>query len=75
MNTYIKEFIRNAVAEGRAHDVLFQEEPVENALLRTGKHTIGYDGVLAVVRVNGLTPDEQREAKLVVADTLKELHA
>lgn len=75
MNTYIREFITNAVMEGRAHDVLFQEEPVEGALLTTGKHTIGYDGVLAVIRVNGLTPDEQKEAKLVVAEALEKLHA
>lgn len=75
MNPYIRDFITNAVMEGRAHDVLFQEDKVEDALLTTGKCAIGYDGVLAIIRVSGLTPDEQRKAKLVVADALKELHA
>ena len=75
MNEYIKSFISNAVAEGRACGIVFQNEEVENYLLRTGKHTIGYDGVLAAIRVSGLTPDEQKEAKRLVAQGLKELHA
>ena len=75
MNTYIRDFISDAVAEGRAHSIIFQSKEVENYLLRTGKHTIGYDGVLAAIRVSGLTPDEQKEAKRLVAQGLKELHA
>lgn len=75
MNTYLRDFISNAVAEGRVHDIKFQKEEVENYLLRTGKYTIGYDSVLAVIRVSGLSPDEEREAKLVVAEELKKLHA
>ena len=75
MNTYIREFISDAVAEGRACGIVFQNEEVENYLLRTGKHTIGYDSVLALIRVSGLSPDEQREAKLVLAKGLKDLHA
>ena len=75
MNTYIKSFISDAVAEGRAHDIIFQKEEVGGALLTTGKHTIGYDGVLAAIRVSRLTPDEQKEAKRLVAQGLKELHA
>ena len=75
MNKYILEFISNAVAEGRANKVLFQQAEVEDALLRTGKCTIGYDSVLAILRVSGLSPEEQREAKLVVAEQLKKLHA
>lgn len=75
MNQYIKEFITNAVMEGRAHSIIFQQEEVENPLLITGKHTIGYDSVLAAIRVSGLSPDEKREAKLVVAEQLRALHA
>ena len=75
MNTYVREFISNAVADGKAHSIIFQSKEVEGALLTTGKHTIGYDGVLAAIRVSGLTPDEQREAKRLVAQGLKELHA
>ena len=75
MNTYIKSFIATSVAEGRAHSIIFQSKEVEGALLTTGKHTIGYDGVLAAIRVSGLTPDEQKEAKRLVAQGLKELHA
>ena len=75
MNEYIKDFIENAVAEGRAHDIIFQKEEVGNYLLRTGKCTIGYDSALALIRVSGLSPDEQREAKLVLAKGLKDLHA
>ena len=75
MNEYIKSFISDAVAEGRAHSIIFQNEAVEDALLRTGKCTIGYDGVLAILRVSGLSPEEQREAKLVLAKGLKDLHA
>ena len=75
MNKYIKDFIENAVAEGRAHDIIFQKEEVGNYLLRTGKCTIGYDSALALIRVSGLSPDEQREAKLVLAKGLKDLHA
>lgn len=75
MNEYIKEFIATAVAEGRANAILFQNEEVENALLRTGKCTIGYDSALAILRASGLTPDEQKEAKRLVAQGLKELHA
>lgn len=75
MNTYIKSFISDAVAEGKANAIVFQHEEVEDALLRTGKYTIGYDSVLAVIRVSGLSPDEKREAKLVLAKGLKELHA
>ena len=75
MNTYIKSFIAAAVAEGRAHDIIFQKEEVGNYLLRTGKCTIGYDSALALIRVSGLSPEEQREAKRLVAQGLKELHA
>ena len=75
MNEYIKSFISDAVAEGRAHDIIFQKEEVGNYLLRTGKCTIGYDSALALIRVSGLSPDEQREAKRLVAQGLKELHA
>ena len=75
MNAYIKSFISNAVAEGRVHDIKFQKEEVENYLLRTGKCTIGYDSALAIIRVSGLSPDEEREAKLVVSEELKKLHA
>ena len=75
MNKYIKSFISGAVADGKAHDIIFQKDEVEGALLTTGKHTIGYDGVLAAIRVSGLTPDEQKEAKRLVAQGLKELHA
>ena len=75
MNTYIKSFISDAVADGKAHDIIFQKEEVGNYLLRTGKCTIGYDGVLAILRVSGLSPEEQREAKLVLANGLKDLHA
>ena len=75
MNEYIKSFISDAVAEGRAHSIIFQKDEVEGALLTTGKHTIGYDGVLAAIRVSGLSPEEQREAKLVLAKGLKDLHA
>ena len=75
MNTYIKSFISDAVAEGRAHSIIFQSKEVEGALLTTGKHTIGYDRALAAIRVCGLTPDEQKEAKRLVAQGLKELHA
>ena len=75
MNTYIKSFIAAAVAEGRAHDIIFQKEEEGNYLLRTGKYTIGYDSALAILRVSGLSPDEQREAKLVLAKGLKDLHA
>ena len=75
MNEYIKDFISNSVAEGRANRILFQREEVEDALLRTGKYTIGYDSVLAAIRVSGLSPDEERKAKLVVAEELKKLHA
>ena len=75
MLTYIKTFISDAVAEGRAHDIIFQKEGVEDALLTTNKCTIGYDRALAVIRVSGLSPDEQREAKRLVAQGLKELHA
>ena len=75
MNEYIKSFISDAVAEGRAHSIIFQSKEVEGALLTTGKYTIGYDGVLAAIRVSGLTPDEQKEAKRLVAQGLKELHA
>ena len=75
MNTYVREFISDAVAEGRAHSIIFQKEEVGNYLLRTGKCTIGYDSALALIRVSGLSPDEQREAKLVLAKGLKDLHA
>ena len=75
MNTYIKSFISDAVAEGRAHSIIFQSKEVEGALLTTGKCTIGYDSVLAILRVSGLSPEEQREAKLVLAKGLKDLHA
>ena len=75
MNEYIKSFIAAAVAEGKAHDIIFQKEEVGNYLLRTGKCTIGYDSALALIRVSGLSPDEQREAKLVLAKGLKDLHA
>ena len=75
MNKYIREFISNAVAEGRANKVLFQQAEVEDALLTTNKCTIGYDSALAVIRVSGLSPDEEREAKLVVEEQLKKLHA
>lgn len=75
MNTYIRDFIATAVAEGRAVDVRFQQAEVEDALLRTGKCTIGYDSALAILRVSGLSPEEQREAKLVVAEALEKLHA
>lgn len=50
MNTYIQDFISNAVAEGRTNRILFQHEEVDNALLRTGKCTIGYDSALAILR-------------------------
>lgn len=75
MNEYIKDFISNAVAEGKACGILFQREEVDNYLLRTGKCTIGYDSALAVIRVSGLSPDEEREAKIVVAKELRALHA
>ena len=75
MNEYIKDFIENADAEGRVHDIIFQKEEEGNYLLRTGKCTIGYDSVLAIFRVSGLSPEEQREAKLVLAKGLKDLHA
>lgn len=75
MNTYVKEFIRNAVAEGNAHSILFQQAEVDNYLLKTNKCTIGYDSALAVIRVSGLAPEEQREAKLVVAEAIEKLHA
>ena len=52
-----------------------QKEKIGNYLLRTGKCTIGYDSVLAILRVSGLSPEEQREAKLVLAKGLKDLHA
>ena len=75
MNEYIKSFISDAVAQGRAHSIIFQKEGVEGALLTTNKCTIGYDRALAAIRVSGLTPDEQKEAKRLVAQGLKELHA
>lgn len=75
MNTYIRDFVATAVAEGRAHSIVFQQEEVGDALLRTGKCTIGYDSALAILRVSGLSPEEQREAKLVVAVALEKLHA
>lgn len=74
MNEYIREFISNAVADGKAHGILCQREEVDNYLLRTGKCTIGYDSALALIRVSGLSPDEQREAKLVVEKELQNLH-
>lgn len=75
MKTYIMEYIRGKVAEGEAVAIRFQKEPVVNAGLTVNHMTVGKDPVLSLIRVSGLTPNEQKEAKRVFKEELKKLRA